>query len=514
MKRLLKRAFMCLFVLFLMSTNVLASSDLSLVGFNATDDAAVILASGEVGNLTAMVSGHPGSVRSMPITESDVVGRTLFVVNVSTSMPPSSRRQTLSLLDFMIENKAPSEQFAIYTIGTEFRQLIDFTDYRFYLIRSIDDLEWSGRPSHVNYALSSALQIIDGFQDGLMFNQIILLTDGITTEVGMTREELLLQLNDSIIPVHTVGFRRTNNVSAINDLHAFSRITGGTTHELTANSQDDAVSAIGDLLAEFKRSISFIQVELPAHLRDGAIRPVELFDNSGASVLTHNMRMPLVVVEAPAETPAPAPTPVLTPAPAATPAPEPEPEPVEMQEQEWNTRPMITRSVGVAILVIALVIAAASVISFAFVRRRSKSQVAIQTIAPPVTHSVIEDQRTVLVVANHDRPMGGKASFFLVLNDVTGHSGMTHKILVDDKVEIGREPNQPGLVIDHDMKISRRHCMVSLQSGQLWIEDLGAANKTLLNNELLVAPMILRDGDNLTCGSTKFVVSIEMRFEA
>jgi two-component system cell cycle response regulator len=52
-----------------------------------------------------------------------------------------------------------------------------------------------------------------------------------------------------------------------------------------------------------------------------------------------------------------------------------------------------------------------------------------------------------------------------------------------------------------DDGVSRRHARILQNAGQLWIEDLGSANGTLLNGER-VRRALLRDGDKIQIGST------------
>ncbi len=63
-----------------------------------------------------------------------------------------------------------------------------------------------------------------------------------------------------------------------------------------------------------------------------------------------------------------------------------------------------------------------------------------------------------------------------------------------------------------DDGISRRHAKVALEGGQLWIEDMGSANGTLVNGKT-VARQVLRDGDKIQMGATtilKFTYSDEL----
>jgi len=104
---------------------------------------------------------------------------------------------------------------------------------------------------------------------------------------------------------------------------------------------------------------------------------------------------------------------------------------------------------------------------------------------------------------------GGK-TLFMIINDIS-QPHKRYEIKVEATVEIGRSPKKPGIAINNDKKISRRHCSVTQRRGVLWLEDLGSANKTYVNDEALDAPRMLKDNDILTLGNTRFFVRIEER---
>jgi CheY-like chemotaxis protein len=56
--------------------------------------------------------------------------------------------------------------------------------------------------------------------------------------------------------------------------------------------------------------------------------------------------------------------------------------------------------------------------------------------------------------------------------------------------------------------VSRQQCQLFLQSGEIWIRDLGSRNGTFLNNERLNAPRPLRDRDLLEFSLSVFRVRL------
>lgn len=84
-----------------------------------------------------------------------------------------------------------------------------------------------------------------------------------------------------------------------------------------------------------------------------------------------------------------------------------------------------------------------------------------------------------------------------------GASGL--EIALADGLVLGRELDHPGVALDADLQVSRRHAVVA-RGGQGWVvRDLGSRNGTFVNGSRVdVAP--LGSGDRLTVGQSSFVV--------
>lgn len=58
-----------------------------------------------------------------------------------------------------------------------------------------------------------------------------------------------------------------------------------------------------------------------------------------------------------------------------------------------------------------------------------------------------------------------------------------------------------------DRSVSRRHCRIAWQDSAWWLEDLVSRNGTLLNGAPIREPVVLRDGDEVRAGRSRFVFS-------
>lgn len=73
------------------------------------------------------------------------------------------------------------------------------------------------------------------------------------------------------------------------------------------------------------------------------------------------------------------------------------------------------------------------------------------------------------------------------------------EMVTGDRVEIGRDADC-GLVLDDD-SVSRRHALVFEHDGKIAVQDLGSANGTRINGELVAAPRYVGPRDDLGIGA-------------
>ena len=74
------------------------------------------------------------------------------------------------------------------------------------------------------------------------------------------------------------------------------------------------------------------------------------------------------------------------------------------------------------------------------------------------------------------------------------------------EVIIGRDPTCDCAVSDET--VSARHTRLRFHLGQWWLEDLHSKNGTRLNNEVLVTPAIIVNGDEIRCGKVTLVIQL------
>ncbi|MCL2016892.1 MAG: FHA domain-containing protein [Defluviitaleaceae bacterium] len=487
-----------IFAIFLTTLNVHA---LSAVRTVVQEESATLLVAEQLGdNIQARISGIDTYVEVLPFEETGAGRYTIFLLD--TSINPTFHENALAALNNLVEYKMEQEQFAIFLVAENYSQLIGFTHDRFDLAQAIAGLTWSESASGVNAALDSTIATLASIRPNeLAFTQAVIITDGGRGFIdGIAREELLFNINNAGIPVHTIGLLHppdaaVSNAHLVDGLHSISRISNALSLDLV---QTTDVPNITNQFRNYYFALSQINVVLPENLMDGAIRPLELLTQQGVSLLVQNLSMPLIEGVPPAEPPS---EPVQT-APPIMPVVVGEPQPADL--------PLLQIAIigGVVVIILGGTAATAFIIYKNKKATSSQPQVAHNPQPQTFTEIISDANPTeILIGGNHFAAQG----FYISLTDLA----QPHKKFetqITGRVEIGREPaTNPGIAINYSTKISRRHCMLSLIDGEIWIEDMGSSNKTYVNDTPLHQPQLLRDSDVLKVGDLSYSFRLERR---
>lgn len=100
------------------------------------------------------------------------------------------------------------------------------------------------------------------------------------------------------------------------------------------------------------------------------------------------------------------------------------------------------------------------------------------------------------------RGVGGRSiPTRIVVLEPPERKGTAYPIAGD--VIIGRAPTC-SIQLPNDTFASSMHTRIWVDSGDVWVEDLGSTNGTMVNSNRLVSAMRLSDGDRIVIGETVF----------
>ncbi len=96
----------------------------------------------------------------------------------------------------------------------------------------------------------------------------------------------------------------------------------------------------------------------------------------------------------------------------------------------------------------------------------------------------------------------------IALHEVNGSYMMTGaRYPLYQLTSLGRSPTN-SIAIE-DTFASSEHAIVTLRSGQWWLEDRQSRNGTTLNEMLITQPTVITDGDIIGIGKMRFRVDLE-----
>jgi DNA-binding response OmpR family regulator len=85
---------------------------------------------------------------------------------------------------------------------------------------------------------------------------------------------------------------------------------------------------------------------------------------------------------------------------------------------------------------------------------------------------------------------------------LTDPTGREH-LLSGQTITIGRAVEND--IVITSKRVSRQHAQVRREGGEVMLQDLDSTNGTFLNDERVLTPMTLHDGDHITIGDVTFV---------
>lgn len=101
-----------------------------------------------------------------------------------------------------------------------------------------------------------------------------------------------------------------------------------------------------------------------------------------------------------------------------------------------------------------------------------------------------------------------KNNFYIKLQDKS-NSVKTYATYFVDEAIIGRKSGECNIVISDEKSVSRRHCRLFVEEGEIMAEDLTTPNGTYVNGVKLEGSSVkLSSGDELKMGRAKFIVTI------
>ena len=210
----------------------------------------------------------------VPLSDTEKI-ETLILVDNSLSTTEESRPVITELLTGIVGNKLPNESISIATFSKSIEYKVnDTTDYT-QLKNAIDSLEYKYQDAYLLPVLYDLSKEYAAKEDNV-FRRVIIVSDGASDEeIGVKVSELLSQLKKNSFPIYTFGCKAEDgsNNGDLENLYSMARATGAeywTVNDI--NNPDEISSQFSKRLVDIDR----VDIKVPKSLQDGSEKGVKL----------------------------------------------------------------------------------------------------------------------------------------------------------------------------------------------------------------------------------------------
>lgn len=419
-------------------------------------------------------------------SETDLVTWILF--DNSTAMPEELRAKATDLLNTLLDQKGRGEKYTFCTFSDKLSIKVRDSDDLSELRKYIDGLEYYDQPTYLMTALDEVLKdVADHLSDNegklVKFVRIVIIsTGGGSVPTGTMLENLRNRLTASRsavsgVPIYAIGCSNGSNDEILQQMYELSRQT----YARYWNMDDVGASDIAKIMRweEIPLTASVVirdNERLPA---DTTQEITVTFDND--EIARASVLVPRII-------------------PVSKPV-DPDPLPIGMI---------------ILIVVIVLLLAGGGVAAFLLLKRKPDP---FESTGDPVpirtTPSAYDNNNDVTDYADEDDNDATIDIFSsnednsyrtLYLKDMDSPDRQFSASL-RNRVSIGRSPDNV-ISLGYDKSISRRHCEIYYQNGELWIQDLGSSGGTYIGSDRVVNAMELPNGSNIRLGHVNYRVEV------
>ncbi|MBR0282067.1 MAG: FHA domain-containing protein [Oscillibacter sp.] len=423
---------------------------------------------------------------------------TWILFDNSKAMPEEIRSKASDLLLTLLGEKGRGETYNFCTfsdkLSIKLRNSNSFADLK----KQIDGIEYYDQQTYLMGAVDEVLAE-EGARTGDEFVRIVIISaGGDSIPTGKTMENLRDRLAArnivSSVPIYTIGCNNGSNSDILPQMYALSTQT----HARYWNMDEVGASDIAKIMHWEEIPVK-ASLTIPSALRTGTEQEINVTFSDGTSARG-------TVIANPGPGPDPIPDPVPDPIPDPVPDPIPDPKP--------GLSPVV---IGL-IVALVLVLAGGGAAFFLLLRKKEepwRSTGDPVPVSAPAPYSG-NDEATDFADVNSDNDAtidifgsspGDNSYLTLYLTDLNDPDRYFSASL-RNRVSVGRSPDNV-ISLGYDKSISRRHCEIYYQNGELWIQDSGSSGGTYIGNDRVVNATELPNNSTIRLGHVSY--RVEMR---
>ena len=434
----------------------------------------------------------------------------VFLVDTSRSLKEQHFATLRKALSLWIREMGPKDSAALVSFGDAVKVVCDFTDQKEKLLYHLQQLKPQDRNTRLYQGILKGVELGRRRDEGLPSRRIVILfSDGIDDMPGaVTFREMLEAMGRDRIPVYALGSLAAPKTKAAEEglkkLGEIARASGG---DLLLSRE----RTLGTLTQDLRRSLKgtfVLHLEEKGLAPDGTVQRLQVDYRDGGVHLREGMNLRLQAAAKPKAALTPSPVPL----------------PIWKRFAPWHY--------GVAGGLVLLVLLGAL-----WVRRRrgagkggagggnqepgassAPSTVAVGNSVSGGTEFVggistpnLGGEAATVRRGSEKVPSGAEGSKMVEISLEYGEGKGGRRSLqasFREQLVLGRLAGPGNLAIPGDGTISSRHCEMLVQSGRLFLKDLGSTNGTLVNGVPIQGLYPVDDGDRILLGKTELRLAI------
>lgn len=472
------------------------------------------------GHLKALIGSNPLATEEVrPFQHQDDGVAYILLVDISKSLKEKEFFQMQEVLQGWIDWLAAKDQAAIMTFGTEVKLAHDFSADKNSLKQTVAALAPRDDHTQLHKGLVEALEQGRRIDPGLPLRRaIVTLSDGQDDFAGgFTKSEVLERIKVDPVPIYAIGFssppKSSKKEEALKVLGEFARTSGGTYVRAQPGDFAASFSSIWNIIDR----VHVVRLKCDACAWDGAVRRLQmdlvaghLGLTSGADLRLHQKERFIAVA------------PLLL----------RQEQTHKIEEPESKLRAILQRIPWYGFAGGALVSLGLLLGLILLLRRHEEQEVGAPSIredgpgytssesgspAPwrPETHGAAHGGETAAMVspgaqfprALHSAAPGGACHIRLTPIRSDDEARPIEKELAG-RLVIGRSRERSDIALSQDPEVSREHCELSWEKGNIFISDLGSKNGTFVSGVPIVGRHRLKPDDIILVGKTELRLTI------
>lgn len=470
---------------------------------------------------------------SKTVEEAQTPVTILFLVDVSGSLDEQRMEDMKTVIRSVAEKLREQDKLCIVAMGDELRASSFMTD-REEIQAQIDALSVLKEDTNLYQGIVESLKLLQSEGTAGDTKCLVVLSDGAEdNNYGITREEVNAAIQDSCIPVYTVGIpKNTENKKQLEDikvLGSFARVSAGGAHYVPALDGTDYVLAVDGIWGSIMAG-QVVTVDISGLSPAGReiYLQVSVKTEESGMVYTGMTVVDSQIISESSEAEGE----------GDTEQEEAENEDTEIMQQEEETnaetggagKSAVPLFAGIAVLA-AVIIG----ILFILLGKKKKKREAVREVSVHPTDGVLEnignmqdseadtgstkaEKADSTKAAGNIKESGMESAVLPYNREESGRAAglpvqlirmgigetLTYSLTLGKNLSMGRDMQVSDFAIPEDRGLSGRHCIFHYEQGNLFLEDAGSKNGTYVNGIPIKTPMRLNKDDVLLIGSYEY----------